>query len=127
MDLDLLGNVLLELQTVTQLVLLQLIVLLLKSLNLTFEFCSMCTAVLLECPEDPLELLDAVVQLEPLCEPPLGHILEGVELLPNDHVLVVDLADAGAGLPKFAVTPDDALVELLDDGLQRERGDVLLI
>jgi hypothetical protein len=39
----------------------------------------------------------------------------------------VDLAYAGAGLPKFAVTPDDALVELLDDGLQRERGDVLFI
>jgi hypothetical protein len=39
----------------------------------------------------------------------------------------VDLAYAGAGLPKLAVTADDALVELLDDGLQRERGDVLFI
>ena len=79
----------------------------------------MRTAVLLERSEYPLELLDTVVELEPLCEPPLGHILEGVELLLNDHILVVDLADAGTGFPKLAVTADDALVELLDDYLQR--------
>ena len=127
MDLDLLCDVLLELKSVTQLVLLQLIVILLKFLNLTFELCRVCTTVLFECPEYPFELLDAVVQLEPLCEPPLGHILEGVELLLNDHVLVMDLANAGTGLPKFAVTADDALVKLLDDCLQRERGDVLFI
>jgi hypothetical protein len=39
----------------------------------------------------------------------------------------MDLANAGTGLPKFAVTADDALVKLLDDCLQRERGDVLFI
>jgi len=119
-DLDLLSDVLLELKSVTQQVLLQLIVLLLKFLNLTFEACGMRTTVLLECPEYPLELLDAVVELESLCEPPLGHILEGVKLLLNDHVLIVELAYAGAGLPKFAVAANDTLVELLDNGLQRE-------
>ena len=120
MDPDLLSHVLLELQAVTQLALLEVIVLFLKFLNLTLEACGVRTTVLLECPEYPLELLYAVVELESLCEPPLGHILQGVKLLLNDHVLVVDLAYAGAGLPKFAVAADDTLVEFLDNGLQRE-------
>lgn len=120
MDPDLLSHVLLELQAVTQLALLQLIVLFLKFLNLTFEACGMRTTVLLECPEYPFELLDAVVELKSLCEPPFGHILKRVELLLNDHVLIVELAYPGTGLPKFAVAADDTLIELLDNGLQRE-------
>jgi hypothetical protein len=87
----------------------------------------MRTTILFECPEYPFELLNAVVELKSLCEPPLSHILQGVKLLLNDHVLVVELAYAGTGLPKFSVATDYTLIELLDNGLQWERGDVLFL